>query len=139
MLPSNSITSSAGVWTIFQGKGFIRGTPAGRQRASGSSREWLSVRSLVSAAAHADITGLPGSKVRGEKYTPERSGLPSGILGAGPVGPTRRLLSGFPSGPRILPPGGGKAFDGAPAAGLFPAGACAPAGVVHSANMIAIA
>src|SRR5215470_1240263 len=125
MLPSNSITTSLSVWMIFQGKGFMRGTPAGRQCASGSS---LGLRCLVSASAQGCIIGLPASVVRGEYQTPERSGFPLSILGAGPDGPTRRLFSGLPSGPTMLPPGGGSAAPGGRA------GVCARAKIAHVAS-----
>src|SRR5215471_6408808 len=98
----------------------MRGTPAGRQWASGSS---LGFRCLSTSAAQGAILGVPASTVRGEYHMPERSGLPSAILGTGPDGPTRRLLRGLPSGPTMLPPGGGKA-----------AGVCAAAHAVMTSN-----
>src|SRR6516162_10265051 len=110
---------------IFQGQGFMRGTPAGRQCASGSS---LGLRCLVRAAAQGSIIGLPGSVVRGEYQTPDRSDFPLSIFGTGPDGPTRRLLSGLPSGPTMLPPGGGSTAPGARA------GVCARAKIAHVAS-----
>jgi hypothetical protein len=92
------------VGMIFDGNGFIRGTPAGRQRSSGSSFERLSARSFWIFSARGSISGFPASTVRGEYQTPEKSGLPSGIRGMGPVGPTRVFDRGFPSAPVMLPP-----------------------------------
>src|SRR6185437_2948086 len=67
-------------------------TPVGRQLASGSS---LDKRSLVSFAAHGCIGSaspfgraplISTTRGRSVPQTPERSGLPSAVRGAGPAG-----------------------------------------------------
>src|SRR5579864_5368651 len=89
------MTTSLVFCTILNGLGvaLIFGMPGGRHFASDSSPPWASVlRSLVSASAHGWIGNSPGlrSAARFTRYLvlggfqiPERSGLPSGLRGAG--------------------------------------------------------
>src|SRR5262249_21330973 len=83
----------AGVCTMRHGAGAQRtfGTPCGRQLASGSSRHFApDARTSYSALAHGwngpgSFTPVAGSRMypSGGFHTPDRSGLPSGSLGAG--------------------------------------------------------
>ena len=87
--------SGCGVCTMVQGYGvvLIRGTPGGRQRASGSSFDRLPLRSKYSFSAQGSMGGSPPTEARlmfcrmelGAQF-PERSTLPSAVRGAGPVG-----------------------------------------------------
>src|SRR5713226_25989 len=89
------------------GVALIRGTPCGRQFALDSSLAWVRVpRSLKSASAAGRKGTSPGlrSAAMFTRYfgplacqIPDKSGLPSGVLGAG----TERF--GLPSGSRGMP------------------------------------
>src|ERR1019366_160320 len=100
---------SFGVCTIFQGYGAMRGTPAGRQFASGSSFDMCS---LVTFSAQ----GWMGScspvwrevdmsymKVRSGVQIPVKSGLPSIARGVGPAG----CAFNFAMEARAVPPPAG--------------------------------
>src|SRR5215469_720649 len=88
------MTVTPGRSMIFQGDetAIFSGTLEGRHRLLGSSLPRLSIRFLYSAAAH----GWNGTSFRsaamliryfspGSIHTPDRSGLPSGLRGAGAV------------------------------------------------------
>src|ERR1041385_7432641 len=86
---------SCGVCTIVQGYGvvFVRGTPGGRQRASGSSLLRLSLCFLYSACAAGSIgTSTPEPtkstfwRIAFGCQLPDRSGWPSAVREAGPAG-----------------------------------------------------
>src|SRR5579862_7748729 len=81
------MTNRAGVCTVFWGNGEILGTPAGKQKPSGSSLLKLSRRSFIRAAAHGCKSNGPPvlAKFAGVQ-TPCKSTLPSGIRGVGPEG-----------------------------------------------------
>ena len=97
------------------GYGATRGTPVGRQRASGSS---AAMRESISAFAAGNSTiSSPGSNPSlmsptgpPPTHTPEKSGVPSGNRGAGPSG-TSPISAGLFAPP--LPAGD------APSAGVF--------------------
>src|SRR5712691_10769673 len=89
------MTMSFGVCTIVHGYGvvFVRGTPGGRQRASGSSLLRLSLCFLYSAWAAGSIgTSTPEptrstfSRIAFGCQLPDRSGWPSVVRGTGPAG-----------------------------------------------------
>src|SRR6202521_6439042 len=90
MLPSIRKTISFGVWTTFHGYGAMRGTPAGRQLAFGSSfgsRSWVSLR--AQGCNGSTSPGLRAAETSPIKWgsgpqSPDRSGLPSAVRGAGP-------------------------------------------------------
>src|SRR5207253_10897245 len=84
-----------GVWIILHGKGSSRGTPSGRQLAFGSAclAPGFDCRSSVSLRAQGCKGSLsPGfsaaemsmMKLRSGPQSPDRSGLPSAVRGAGP-------------------------------------------------------
>src|SRR5262245_9687666 len=86
---------SCGVCTIVHGYGvvFVRGTPGGRQRASGSSLLRLSLCFLYTASAAGNIgTSTPEPtmstfcRIAFGCQLPDRSGWPSAARGAGPAG-----------------------------------------------------
>src|ERR1700704_4464533 len=90
MFPSIRKTISFGVWITFHGYGAMRGTQAGRQFAFGSS---FGSRSLVSLRAQgcngSTSPGLRAAEKSPMKWgsgaqSPDRSGLPSAVRGAGP-------------------------------------------------------
>src|SRR5881628_495007 len=93
--PSYTITTSCGVCTIVHGYGvvFVRGTPGGRQRASGSSLLRFSLRFLYTASAGGSIgTSTPEPtmstfwRIAFGCQLPDRSGWPSAVRGVGPAG-----------------------------------------------------
>src|SRR5438034_10884828 len=86
---------SCGVCTIVHGYGvvFVRGTPGGRQRASGSSLLRFSLRFLYTASAAGSIgTSTPEPtmstfwRIAFGCQLPDRSGWPSAVRGGGPAG-----------------------------------------------------
>src|SRR5204863_4456896 len=86
---------SCGVCTIVHGYGvvFVRGTPGGRQRASGSSLLRFSLRFLYTASAAGSIgTSTPEPtmstfwRIAFGCQLPDRSGWPSAVRGVGPAG-----------------------------------------------------
>src|SRR6266480_2254261 len=89
MFPSIRKTISFGVWITFHGYGAMRGTPAGRQFAFGSS---FGSRSLVTLRAQgcngSTSPGLRAAEKSPMKWgsgaqSPDRSGLPSAVRGVG--------------------------------------------------------
>src|SRR5712691_479878 len=89
------MTMSFGVCTIVHGYGvvFVRGTPGGRQRASGSSLLRLSLCFLYSAWATGSIGTSTPEPTRSTFWRiafgcqlPDRSGWPSAVRGTGPAG-----------------------------------------------------
>src|SRR5215472_10702085 len=138
MLPSNRKNSLPGAVATVHGYGAIRGTPVGRQLASGSAPA-LRLFMIFSYSGLSTIWS-PGFRIReisptsplSGRQTPEKSGFPSGRRGVGPVGTTgprpRPARPPRPGASATLPPGGG---NGA-ADGVFapPAGACANSGLM---------
>src|SRR5712692_372450 len=116
MFPSNRKNMCVGVSTILHGKGARRGTPVGRQLASGSSFE--SRASLILAAEGFKGTvsplGRPSEisdmrKSSAGRQSPEKSTRPLGSRGAGPSG---AAAMGFTEAKELI---------------FRPAGACATA------------
>src|SRR5687768_8561634 len=104
MLPSNRIQMyfMSIDWTIRHGYGFMRGTPVGRQRASGSS---FSCReSMIFLASGSSSIVSPGLRFLGDTppppiHTPEKSGVPLASRGAGTEGFTAGFgAPGFTAG-----------------------------------------
>src|ERR1700733_1430713 len=85
-------------------------SPDGRHREEGISRPWFSNLSLTSASAQGcRSTGGEPIKVSASEiriiHTPEKSGFPSGILGAGPSGGGGRFdvsAKKAPASPSVL-------------------------------------
>src|ERR1700739_2650843 len=100
------LTSSAGVWiSLFTPKYPSNATPLGRHRDGGKSFALVAAHSLTVAAAPGSRVGSTGSTTLGAHHTPERSGLPSRVRGAGPFGVAcgaERLAKKERSSPSVL-------------------------------------
>src|SRR5436309_8707235 len=108
MFPSNRKNRcvaflNGGVWTIRHGYGATRGTPVGRQFASGSLADNLDSINFLASGSSGIVS--PGARPCARSptgpppcQTPDRSMLPSGKRGAGPVGTGGCLFEPVPAG-----------------------------------------
>src|SRR5579862_777955 len=128
MFPSNKKNMCVGVSTILHGYGARRGTPVGRQFASGSSLDNRALRLLSPAGFNGSVSPFlsPSEmssirKTSAGRQTPEKSTRPSASRGVGPGGAAGK---GFRLANELASP----AFAGSsPAAGVWAVpGVCVP-------------